>query len=125
MRLSAAALLAAALLASAGCAAPPPPEPETAAQGWYTAKAAYAAALAEAARYRADCQRKVERLQARCMAVVDDLRRVDREAEGVEEIGDLAHAEGDDALMEKAAAELERLRDDFEESLLDAREETK
>ena len=59
------------------------------------------------------------------MAVVEDLRRIDREAEGVEEIGDLAHAEGDDALLEEAAGELERLRDDFEESLLDAREETK
>ena len=47
-------LLAAALSVTAGCAAMPPPAPETAAQGWYTAKAAYAAALAEAARYRAD-----------------------------------------------------------------------
>ena len=105
-----------------GCASPPP-APQTPAQGWYTAKAAYSAALAEAARYRADCQRKVERLRGRCMQTVDALRRIDLDAESVEELGDLAHAEGDDALLEEAAAELERLRDEFEDRLLDAGEQ--
>lgn len=116
MRLNAAATLIA-LIMLAGCGTPPP-VPETAAQSWFTAKAAYSEALAAAARYRVDCQRKVERLQGRCMDVVDDLRAIDREAEGVEELGDMAHAGGDDAFLEEAVGEMERLRDDLEERLL-------
>jgi len=107
------AVACAVLLLVAGCAAPPP-VPQTPRESWYTAVAAYDAALGAAAEYRRDCSRKPKALQPRCMAVVQDLREANREALGWKDLGDLALDQGDDEFLAAATEELDSLRADLE-----------
>ena len=111
--LLAVAVAAAVLLLVAGCAAPPP-TPRTPRESWYTAVAAYDAALGAAAEYRRDCSRKPRPLQPRCMAVVRDLRDANKEALGWKELGDLALDQGDDEFLASVTEELDSLRADLE-----------
>jgi len=107
------AVACAVFLLVAGCAAPPP-APRTPRESWYTAVAAYDAALGAASEYRRDCSRKPKPLQSRCMAVVLDLRDINREALGWKELGDLALDQGDDEFLGSVTEELDSLRADLE-----------
>jgi hypothetical protein len=107
------AVACAVFLLVAGCAAAPP-APRTPRESWYTAVAAYDAALAAAAEYRRDCSRKPKALQSRCRAVVLDLRGVNDEALGWKELGDMALDQGDDAFLASVTEELDSLRADLE-----------
>jgi hypothetical protein len=115
MRMSAAALLAS--LALAGCAASPPPVPETPKEAWFTTVAAYDGALALASEYRRDCSRRPPLRQSRCMETVVELRRLNREALGWKELGDMALAEDDDEFLGHAADQLDDLRERMEEEV--------
>ena len=102
-----------ACLMVAGCSTPPTPpqQPLTAAQAYYATDRAYESVLAAAVDYHEDCKRRPEPLKNGCRAVVDVLRRVNREAQDMRLLAEMAIADGDEDLVTEATGQLETLRD--------------
>lgn len=95
----------------------PPPAPETSRQAWYSATAAYSAAIELAAGYKTDCYLRPIYRQDRCKAIVAKMREIDAKAEGFQRIGNASFVDSDqDALME-ATRQLEMLRAEMEAAM--------
>lgn len=90
---------------------PPPSRPLTAAQSYYAADRAYESVLAAAVDYHEDCQRRPDVVKNNCRAVVQVLRRVNREAQDMRLLAEMAIADGDEDLVTEATNHLETLRD--------------
>lgn len=109
-----------AVLILAGCAAPPPPDkPLTPAQAYYAADRTYESALTAAVEYHDDCIRTPDALKGRCREVVQVMRDVNREAQDIRVLGELALASRDEDLLTEATDQLDVLRDRLRRQVLD------
>ena len=66
-----------------------------------------------------DCMRTPDPLKGRCREVVQVMRQVNREAQDIRVLGELALASNDDDLLTEAADHLETLRDRLRQQVLD------
>jgi hypothetical protein len=103
----------------AGCAAAPPTAPLTPAQAYHAADRTYETVLTAAVEYHEDCLRTPDPFKGRCREVVHVMRQVNREAQDIRVLGELALASNDDDLLTEATDHLETLRDRLRQQVLD------
>lgn len=111
--------LALACMILAGCAAAPPSAPMTPAQAYHAADRTYETVLTAAVEYHDDCIRTPDPFKGRCREVVHVMRLVNREAQDVRALAEMAMASGDADLLVEATDHLEALRDRLRQQVLE------
>jgi len=108
-------------IALAGCATAPQATDEalSPAHAYYAAERTYQSVLEAAIDYKDGCISRPLPLQTECRKVVDVLRRVNREALDIGQIAEMAINEDDDDLLAEATDQLEDLRDELRQQVLD------
>ena len=104
----------------AGCVtADQPAQPLTLAQKYYATDRAYESVLTAAVEYHDDCIRTPDPLKGNCWEIVQATREMNREAQDIRTLAEMAIADGDPDLLEEATGQLEALRDRLRQQVLD------
>ncbi len=93
--------------------------PLTLAQKYYAADRTYESVLTAAVEYHDDCIRTPAPLKGNCWEIVQATRRVNREAQDIRTLAEMAIADGDTDLLAEATGQLEALRDRLRQQVLD------
>ena len=117
------ALIALACLVLAGCAAatgPAEPLPTLSpAQAYYAADRTYESVLLAAVEYHDTCISTPDPLKGNCTAVVEVMRSVNRDAQEMRQLAEMAIVDGNDDLLVEATDALEDLRDRLRQEVLE------
>lgn len=103
-----------------GCttAPPQPAKPMSPYLAFHAADLGYQQVLTQVVAYRDQCINTPEHLRGNCYQVVQIMRRVNREAQDVRELGELAAKDGNEGLLKEAAERLDELRDQLRADLI-------
>src|SRR5690242_13864825 len=114
-------LIALACLRLAGCdAAPAEPLPTLSpAQAYYAADRTYESVLLAAVEYHDACVATPAALKGNCMAVVEVMREVNRDAQETRQLAEMALVDRNDDLLVEATDALEDLRDRLRQEVLE------
>jgi hypothetical protein len=107
-----------AALILAGCTTSPP-QTLSPAQAYHAADRTYETVLTAAVEYHEDCLRTPDPFKGRCREVVRVMRQVNREAQDIRVLGEMALASNDEDLLTEATDHLEALRDRLRQQVLD------
>lgn len=105
-------------LALVGCTTAQPLPPMKPAVAWHAADLGYEQVLTQAVAYRDQCIDTPQHLRGNCYEVVQIMRRVNREAQEIREIGELALKDGNEGLLKEATARLDELRTQLRADLI-------